>query len=214
MEVQGHNSQKIGENNPIHIEAIDARRSIRKFQEKPVQRQVLKQILNAARVAPSAKNRQPWKFLVFGGKKKSEVLSAMEMGLHREQAGNPLLPDSKYGLPDAWNTLRIMREAPIIILVLNTHAKSPFKPVNEEERISEIVDSLSIGAAMEHILLRATDMGLGTLWIANTFFAYTELTAFLSTNFQLVGAIALGYAAEAPAARPRKPLEEIVEYYI
>ena len=194
------------------IDAIQNRRSIRKFQAKSVPVESIYEILEAGRQAPSAKNRQPWKYLVFGNEKKQELLDVMEMGLKREETGVTDLPKSKFGIPDAWNTLRIMREAPILILVLNTNGKSPFLPVDNDARVSEICDSLSIGASIENMILAAEELGLGTLWIANTCFAYPELTAYLGTKKQLVGAIALGYANEKPMQRPRKKLEEIVEF--
>lgn len=196
------------------IDAIQNRRSIRKFQAKSVPVESIYEILEAGRQAPSAKNRQPWKYLVFGNEKKQELLDVMEMGLKREETGVTDLPKSKFGIPDAWNTLRIMREAPILILVLNTNGKSPFLPVDNDARVSEICDSLSIGASIENMILAAEELGLGTLWIANTCFAYPELTAYLGTKKQLVGAIALGYANEKPMQRPRKKLEEIVEFWM
>ncbi|MBQ3584067.1 MAG: nitroreductase family protein [Lachnospiraceae bacterium] len=108
--------------------------------------------------------------------------------------------------------MRIMEEAPIIIIVLNTNGKTPFNEVNTDDRITEICDTLSIGASIENILLKAEELGLGTLWIANTCFAYKELVTYLDTTKQLVGAIALGYANEHPLQRPRKSMDEIVEY--
>ncbi|MDE6053619.1 MAG: nitroreductase family protein [Lachnospiraceae bacterium] len=192
--------------------SIHKRRSIRKYQNRSIPREFIEEILNAGRAAPSAKNRQPWKYIVFGGTYKKELLRAMEVGLEREERGITDLPKSSYGIPDAKNTLRIMQEAPIIIVVLNTNAKSPFLPVDHDERVSEICDTLSIGASIENMLLAAEELGLGTLWIANTCFAYKELTSYLNTEAQLVGAIAMGYADENPPQRPRKQLEEIVEY--
>lgn len=62
------------------------------------------------------------------------------------------------------------------------------------------------------MLLVAKEMEIGTLWIANTCFAYSELVTYLNTEEQLVGAIALGYANENPGQRPRKKINEIVEY--
>lgn len=194
------------------IDSIYQRRSIRKFREEEVPLELLNQILDAGRIAPSAKNRQPWKYIVFGKEQKKEFLHVMEEGLQREEKGITKLPKSQDGIPDARNTLRIMQEAPIIIAIINTNGKSPFRPIDSDDRITEICDSLSIGASVENILLAAEDLGLGTLWIANTCFAYTELTAYLNTEDQLVGAIAIGYANEDPGPRPRKPLNEIVEY--
>ncbi|MED9988767.1 MAG: hypothetical protein UE033_01460 [Coprococcus sp.] len=62
------------------------------------------------------------------------------------------------------------------------------------------------------MLLRAVELGRGTLWITNTCFAYLELIDYIGTDTQLIGAVAVGYPAERPVARPRKPLEEILEY--
>ena len=76
----------------------------------------------------------------------------------------------------------------------------------------ELCDSLSIGAAIENMILTATSYGLGTLWIANTCFAYNELIDFIETDSQLTGIVAIGFANEAPDKRPRKPLTDIVEY--
>ena len=125
-----------------------------------------------------------------------------------------MLPKSRFGLPVARHTLRIMRQAPVLIIILNTNGTSPFLPIDEDRRVSEICDSLSIGAFVQNMLLEAQSMGLGTLWIANTCFAYPELMEYLQTGEQLVGAVALGYPDEEPAARPRKGLEEIVEWRI
>ena len=190
---------------------INDRRSIRKFLDKEIPLELIKEILEAGRMAPSAKNRQPWKYIVFGNKQKQELLDCMELGIKREEHTKSLLPKSASGIPDAKNTLRIMGEAPIVILVLNTNGKSPFLTIDPDERITEICDTLSIGASIENILLRAEELELGTLWIANTCFAYSELVEYLRTDKQLVGAIAVGYANENPYPRPRKALEEIVE---
>ena len=196
----------------MSIKSIYNRRSIRNFLEKDIPLDLLYEILNAGREAPSAKNRQPWKYIVFGNEKKKELLQAMKAGLDREDKGITDLPKSRFGISDAKNTLRIMSEAPIIIIVLNTNAISPFLKINNDERISEICDSLAIGASIENMVLTAEDMGLGTLWIANTCFAYSELVEYLDTDKQLVGAIAIGYPNEKPAKRPRKSLEEIAEF--
>ena len=122
------------------------------------------------------------------------------------------MPEWAFAIPDAENTVRIMQEAPCLIAVLNTNRNTPFASIENEKRIVEICDSLSIGAAIENMILTATGYGLDTLWIANTCFAYNELMDFIGTASQLTGIVAVGFAYEAPAKRPRKPLEEIVEY--
>lgn len=192
--------------------AIYSRRSIRKFQNKEVSRDLIEIVLEAGIAAPSAKNRQPWKCVVLGNQSKAEFLFVMDKGIYREENKCAMLPRSRSGLSDAKNTLRIMREAPVLIVIINTNGKSPFMPLDTDERFTELCDTLSIGAFIENMLLQAKELGLGTLWIANTCFAYEELTAYLAAEGQLIGAVALGYADECPDRRPRKGLGEIVEF--
>ena len=191
---------------------IEERRSIRKYTDQKVSKDQIETIINSARLAPSAKNRQPWKFLVFTEDEKSKLLEVMEKALYKEQEEHNLLPKSGFGLPDAFNTLRVMREAPVVIIVMNTNGKTPYQPIDSDGRVAEICDSLSIGAAIENMLLKATELGLGTLWIANTCFAYDDLIKFINSDGQLISAVTVGYSDESPNQRPRKPLQDILEY--
>ena len=195
------------------IQEIENRRSIRKYKPDAVSKEILEHIIYSATLAPSAKNRQPWKFLVYGGEEKKEILKKMRAGIKRELK-EPLFKDSKRLLPDADNTLRIMMSAPIVVFVLNTNGVSPMETIDMDGRFTEICDSLSIGAAIENMLLRAQQLGVGSLWIGNTCFAYKELTDYIGKSGQLIGAVALGYPDESPDARPRKKLKDIVEYHI
>ena len=143
---------------------------------------------------------------------KDKLVDVMRHGINSEKTTHELMPEWAFAIPDAENTVRIMQEAPCLIAVLNTNQHTPFASIENEKRIVEICDSLSIGAAIENMILTATGYGLGTLWIANTCFAYNELMDFIGTDSQLTGIVAIGFANEAPAKRPRKPFEEIVEY--
>lgn len=191
---------------------IYKRRSIRKFKAKKVSTKLIEKIIQAAVKAPSAKNRQPWKYIVYTDKAREALILAMEKGLARELSGNMRIPEFDYGLADAKNTLKVMKQAPVLIVVLNTNGKSPFEPVTDAARIVEICDSLSIGAGIENLILSAVSYGLGTLWIANTCFAYEELEQEITTENQIIGMVAVGYPAEKPAARPRKSFSEIIEF--
>lgn len=191
---------------------ITARRSIRKYKNTPVDKSTIEHLIQYASFAPSAKNRQPWKFVIYLGDEKEKLTNAMERGLDREANGKTILPDSAFGLPDAFHTLKIMKEAPVLIVVLNTNGDSPYEPINTDRRISEICDSLSIGAAIKNMLLEATKLGLGTLWIANSCFAYPELVECVGTEDQLVSIVALGYPDESPDMSPRKAMRDIIEY--
>lgn len=195
------------------MRSIENRRSIRKFKEDGIPMELLEQVLFAGIKAPSSKNKQPWRFVVLGGKAKKEMLHSFEAGLVREQEGNAaLLEKNRNALPDAWNTLNILNQAPIVILVLNAESGNPFVPISKEERVAEIANTQSIGAAIENMLLAAQELGLGSLWVCNTFFAYTELSQWIGSSVQLAAALALGYADEEPMPRPRKKLADVVTY--
>lgn len=194
------------------MNSIESRRSIRKYKPDTVAKELIDIIVNAARLAPSAKNRQPWKYIAYISAEKNKLLEIMESSLIKEQGKHYLLPNSQNSLPDAFNTLKIMKTAPVIIIVVNTNGHNPFEAADSDTRIAEICDSLSIGASVENMILKATDLGLGTLWIANTCFAYNDLMNFIGEKGQLAGAVALGYADEQPPSRPRKELSEILEY--
>lgn len=196
----------------LNNDPIYSRRSIRKYTSEPVSRSIIEQIIDAGRVAPSAKNRQPWKYLVYSGEAKDRLLHIMKKGIEMEEI-NPRLPLSVNGIPDAKNTLSIMETVPVIIAVFNTNGKTPFVPLNADDRFTEMNDLLSIGASIENMILKAEELNIGTLWIGNTCFAYQELTEYISTKGELVGAIALGYKAETPVMRPRKKIEDIIAYF-
>lgn len=205
-------------------EEIYSRRSIRKYKKEVPPLKVIDEILDAGRVAPSGSNRQPWKFLVFVNEQKERFLDAMEAGIKRERHGERkqngearLLSyhtDPRYGYYTNVNTLRTLREAPVTVVVINPYGRDPFKDITPQERVSELIDTLSIGAAIENMLLRAEELGIGGLWAAATYWAYQELMEFTGAQGQLVCAVALGYADETPSVRPRKELGDIVEYHI
>jgi len=192
------------------IPSILNRRSIRKYKDTPVPREAIEEILYAGSLAPSSKNRQPWKFIVVSGEAKKGMLKAMGQGLLREKEGrDALLPESRQHIGGAGYTLRIMEQAPVTLFVINPLGLDLDSPATPEQRIYEICNAQSIGAAMENMTLAATELGLGSLWICDTFFAYEELNRWLGVKGTLAAAMALGYADEAPGPRPRKSMEEL-----
>lgn len=193
------------------INAIADRRSIRKYKPDSVPQSMIEEIVGAGTLAPSSKNRQPWKFIIVSGDSKGDMLSAMERGLEREKS-DPLLPESAEHLKGAEYTLNIMKQAPAVIFIMNTLGQDLNTPLNAEQRIYEICNAQSIGAAIENMTLTAAELGLGSLWICDTYFAYKELSSWLSSEGQLYAAMTIGYADESPHPRPRKNLNDIIEW--
>lgn len=193
------------------IEAIFNRRSIRKFLDMPVPQNLIERIIQAGTMAPSAKNRQPWRFVVVENEKQ-DMLQAMNNGIEREKNEAGLLPGSKKFISGAEYTARIMEQAPVTIFVLNPLEEALFHYDTMEENFYHLSNIQSIGAAIENMLLTACDLGLGSLWICDIDFAYHELLKWLGTNEQLIAAIAFGYADENPDQRPRKKISSLITW--
>lgn len=193
------------------LSAIINRRSIRKYKSIDVPKHMIEEILQSGIFAPSSKNRQPWKFIVVTGNAKNDILTVMNKGLKREQE-RPLLSESTQYLSSAEYTLKIMKQAPVIIFIANSLGLDIHFSLNPEERIYEICNAQSIGAALENMTLTATELGLGSLWICDTYFAYEELCDWLKVDGELFAAMTVGYADENPIARPRKSMSDVVEW--
>ncbi|MGO1044848.1 nitroreductase family protein [Clostridioides difficile] len=193
-------------------DSISKRRSIRKYKNQSISHETIEKIIEAGIDAPSSKNRQPWNFIVVTEKEKESMLRAMGKGIQNEIDNNGLLPESRQHIAGANYTVEIMKQAPITIFILNKLGKSPLENLSAEERFYEMANIQSIGAAIQNMSLTAVELGLGSLWICDVYFAYHELCEWLDTNSQLVAAISLGYPDEQPAKRPRLKLNDVTEW--
>lgn len=194
------------------IPEIYDRRSIRKFLDKPISQKDIMDIIQSGVKAPSSKNRQPWKYIVIQGNAKADMLNVFRKGIDREENESALLPQSKQHIAAAKYTVDIMEKAPTIIFVVNSLGKDISTELTPEEHIYEICNIQSINASIQNMLLAATEKGIGSLWICDIYFAYSELCKWLNSDGQLIAAIAFGYPDESPKARPRKNLEDIMEW--
>ena len=178
-------------------EVIDKRRSIRKYINKEISKEVVECLIDNARLAPSAKNRQPWNFVVVQDTIKNKIADMM---IKKE---NELLQTTDRKGSSVINTANIIKEASVLILILKEY---------DQDWI--IGDCLSIGAAIEHICLTATDLGLGSLWIADTVYVQKDIAKLVGhENMQVISAISIGYSDQQPNRRPRKELKNIMEWY-
>ena len=195
-------------------EAIGARRSIRQYARMPLSEEQILKLLHAASQAPSAKNRQPWFFYVINDPDiKQKFVDALSSNIdhlyQRYRQKNIQRPD----ILSAKNSLRAMEQAAVLILVKLTscygtcHDDGVDWPLHALD--IEVADLLSVGAAIQNILLAAEEMGLGALWVCDIFYAYPALTRFLQEDAPIVSAICLGYPGEIPDPRPRHPINEI-----
>lgn len=178
-------------------EAIRGRRSVRKYLDKPVPIETVREILEAGTWAPSAKNGQQWRFTVLTGPSKKELTTLFHRELEKLSANIGMAR-----MESSFNSCRIIEEAPVLIMVWDS---------NETKRLVE--SSLqSVAAAIQNMLLKAHSVGLGSLWICDVYYATKALTRHLGKSWKLMAAVTLGWPAEIPTPKPRKSVDEVSEF--
>lgn len=198
-------------------EIIKTRNSCRTYLPTAISDDTIKQIVDAGRLAPSAKNAQPWKFVCiktdFTDNEKSKKISSIMANFYLQNKNDE---NKMKGASSVYATSKIIEDCPAIILVF---ADSDYINRDKMESISDI---LSIGASVEHMVLKATELGLGSLWIADTYYVHKEIAQyieeelrntgnqFILNNHRLICAVALGERGEPQYERSRKSLEEVL----
>ncbi len=165
------------------MDLIETRRSIRSYKPQEIEEEKLNYVLQAFRKAPSAKNLQPWKLVVVKNKK--------------------IIND----LAIACNNQTFLEEAPILIAAC----------AKEDEAYGTMGGYMNsypidISLALEHLILAATEQGLGTCWIGAFKEQLVKDILKVPENVKVVALTPLGYPAREASIRSRKPLTEIVCY--
>ncbi len=211
------------------FEAIEARQSIRKFKEDSVSDKDIFELLDMARKAPSAENAQPWEFIVIRDPSvKSQIIEALKAGIEDEELSgfvqDFLVPMVSGAVGFQVNVQALIKgagyyplvSAPVWVAVCMRDPKALFEPFGGKyDRYREIISIwfiLSVGAAVENLLLSAVSKGLAACWTAGFMFAEEKIKKILEIpeGIRLVSIIALGYPARTPPKTPRKELEEMV----
>lgn len=187
------------------IDAIYQRRSIRKFTDAKIPAELIEKMLDAATRAPSATNRQPWRFVVLEGGKKDEVVELLVKRVAR-------LKRLKTLVAGAAATTALMKRAPVLILVFNAESRKR-SPIRLFSTILDVLYIQSIGGAIQTMLLAAQELGLGTVWLGYVFLAARSIGKSVGKKQQLIAAVAVGYPDESPAARPKKDWREVTEWF-
>ncbi len=168
------------------------RSSIRKFIDKPVERDKIEQCVEAARLAPSAENVQPWRFVVVD-----------DPGVKQKLAEDAFAGVYKY--------TRWAGKAPVLIAIcakLDIIANRIGKQIQGTSYY--LID---IGIAGEHFVLQAQELGLGTCWIGWFNEKKTRKLLCIPRNMKVAALIAMGYPdPNYKRIKPKLSLEEIIHY--
>ncbi len=195
------------------LEAIQARRSIRKYTDEPVPPEMIDRLLEAARAAPSTSNTQSWKFKVITDPQIRARIKDVAYG-QKFVARAPVIIACCLDL-DAFKekgkqTLKLVLSGAVrpsmemILRAARGGKDGEFSP----ERVV-VNGTINVAIATEHIVLAATALGLGTCWIrAFDAPAVQEILA-IPEGLTIVCLLTIGYPDQSPPARPRRSLDEI-----
>lgn len=191
---------------------IKERRSVRAFSDRPVEREELELLIEAARWAPSPTNRQPWKFLTIA----SPTLKALMRESVAAQ-GQELLKmagEDAPALDDYLKNFVFFSEAPVVIALLLRRTRSR---LSEDSSLEADSGLLALGAAMQNVLLAAAAAGMAACPMTGPLIARQGLEDILEIKdpWQLKALIPVGWPAETtdlPSERKRPDLvwQEVV----
>ena len=190
---------------------LKGRRSVRKFQTRPVARELIEQVLEAGRWAPSPHGRMPWRFVVLTRPELKVLLAEHMSETWRKQLQLDGQGDEVVQIRMEKSRQRILTTPAIIIpcLYLEDLDRYPDEKRQADETTMAIQ---SIGAAIQNMLLMAYDLGLDTGWMCAPLFCPEIVCEALNLDSTLIpqALITLGYAAADPQRRGRLPLSELV----
>lgn len=206
------------------LDWLRSRRSVRAFTDRPIDRDALVRVLEAATTAPSSTNRQPWRFTVVRSaalrrrvvdavaRRTAEIKAIIARSHHAEDFGS--YGDFFHEPLAAAQVIVVPQYRPYPDLIANLIESGGGDPTRFATASAMQAELCSTSAAIMALLLQAHAEGLGACMMAGPMVARDEICALLriAPPWQMLGAIALGHPAGAAAAQPRKPLERVVDW--
>jgi F420 biosynthesis protein FbiB-like protein len=189
------------------------RRSIRRYRADAVDRDVLDRLFLSAAAAPSAHNRQPWRYLVIEGATAKHAL-ARAMGERLATDRNRDGDAPEVIARDVARSHARITGAPVAILVCLTLEEADVYPDAARSEAEHLMAVQSTAMATQNLLLAAHAEGLAACWMCAPLFCPQVVRAGLGlpAPWQPQGLITLGFAAGPGRDRPRKPLHAFVSY--
>lgn len=163
------------------------RKSVRSFSKKKIDKETIIQLLNAARIAPSAVNYQPWRFFVcMSADIKQKIIESY---------------------PRKW-----FEKAPLYIVACADKTQSWKRPTDNKDH-----GDIDVAIAVTHIMLKATELGLGTCWVCNFDSNILKEALNLDKVLEPIAIIPIGYPSlevppEQEQPKKRKSIDEFTEW--
>ncbi len=189
------------------FEAIYSRRSIRRYLDKPVPRDLIEKILDAARWAPSAHNRQPWRFAVIErAETKHALASAMGQQLRADSERDGVTQDIID--KDVTRSYQRITSAPVVIVVCVSMRDMDVYGDTRRKKAEYLMATQSVAMAVQNLLLAAHALELGACWMCAPLFVPDTVrdVLHLDVDWEPHAMITVGYAAEEKT-KTRNPIE-------
>lgn len=192
---------------------LRSRRSIRRFQPKEVDHATIVRMLETATHAPSAHNRQPWRFAVLTGPEpKSRLSEAMAAEFRSDLAAD--------GLPEAEIEALVNRsrsriqQAPVVVILCVDASEMDTYPDPKRRQAEHSMAVQSTALAGLQLQLAAHAEGLGSVWVCAPLFAQKTVrqTLTLPENWEPQALFFIGHADGEPKPKELKPVEEVVKF--
>jgi nitroreductase len=192
------------------IKTIEDRRSIRKFKDDKVPGELITKLIEAARLAPSGVNIQPARYVVIKSKEARAKLN--ECTKLSFVVNAPVVIACCVDLQSMNDTQIRVKE----LIDANAFADTTLESKGKEEKISmdeaaiKAYLNLNVAIAIEHIALRAVDLGLGTCWVMMFNHEKAKKILNLEDKYEIVALLPVGYPDQDPKQRPRLPLNDLI----
>ena len=193
------------------IRSIHRRHSVRRFTDRPVSGEDVVTLLDAANRAPSAHNQQAWRFYVLRQEQKKAALAE-------------LITARSSDFPRPSSTLLRMAaqsiaSASVVVAIANTgelieHGAELYQTNKQAGRdFFRTMEIQSSAAAAENLLLAATSLGIGSVWLGILILIKHDVLEFLGEpDGEFMAIVALGYPARTTASPRKRALEDVVRY--
>ncbi|MBE9479136.1 MAG: nitroreductase family protein [Chloroflexi bacterium] len=189
---------------------IQERRSIRRFDGSAIPPETLQRVLEAATMAPSAHNRQPWRFVILTAlDDKRSLANALGEELREDRLADG--DDPGQIEKDVAQSIERITNAPVVVIACLSMEAMDVYPDERRKTAEYIMAVQGVSMAAQNLLLAAHAEGLGACWLCAPLFTKDEVREELSLpdGWDPQGLIILGYPAEAGKERPRRPMEEV-----
>jgi len=193
---------------------IQERRSIRRFDGSAIPPETLQRVLEAATTAPSAHNRQPWRFVIITALEDKRSLANV---LGEELREDRLTDGDDPGQieKDVTQSIERIAGAPVVVIACLSMEAMDVYPDERRKTAEYIMAVQSVSMAAQNLLLAAHAEGLGACWLCAPLFTKDEVREELNLpeGWDPQGLIILGYPADAGKERPRRPIEEVTLWH-